>query len=162
MLRMMGTDLVVEEAVFVGLSIALEICVAPSFFQGDVYAAVWKVLVTGDSCTGTPGLLNAANFKFGADGLRQPDRCRGADRAGRGVAVTLTTFERMDSPTARRHQQPPDTSADGRGRDSLLRQRPQPRRSRLADADDGWWQMSCGCQDTGTATLRLLRGRDAD
>ncbi len=98
MLRMMGTDLVVEEAVFVGLNIGLEICVAPGFFQGDVFAALWKLLVTGDSCTGTPGFLNAANFQFGQTVYASP--IVAAAQAVAGVmAVALVTFERMDSPT---------------------------------------------------------------
>ena len=98
MLRMMGTDLVVEDAVFAGLNIGLEICVAPGFFAGDVYAALWQLLVTGDSCTGTPGFLNAANFQFGQTVYASP--IVAAAQAVAGVkAVTLTTFERMDSPT---------------------------------------------------------------
>ena len=98
MLRMMGTDLVVEEAIFVGLSIGLEICVAPNFFQADVYQALWKVLVTGDSCSGTAGMLNAANFQFGQTVFASP--IIAAAQAVTGVvAVTLTTFERMDQPT---------------------------------------------------------------
>jgi hypothetical protein len=97
-LRMMGTDLVVEQAVFVGLRISLEVCVAPGFFRGDVYEALWKVLVTGDSCSGTPGLLNAANFKFGQTVYSSP--IVAAAQAVTGVvAITLTTFERMDRPT---------------------------------------------------------------
>jgi hypothetical protein len=99
MLRMMGTDLVVEQAVFVGISIDLEICVAPSFFQADVYAAVWQLLVTGDSCTGTPGLLNAANFQFGQTVYASPIIAAAQQVVG-VAAVTLLTFERMDSPTA--------------------------------------------------------------
>ncbi len=98
MLRMMGTDLVVEDAVFVGLNIGLEICVAPGFFQGDVYAALWKLLVTGDSCTGTPGFLNAANFQFGQTVYASPIVATAQTVPG-VVAVTLVTFERMDSPT---------------------------------------------------------------
>jgi predicted phage baseplate assembly protein len=98
MLRMMGTDLVVEQAVFVGLSIGLEICVAPGFFRGDVYQALWKLLVTGDSCSGAPGLLDAANFKFGQTVYSSP--IVAAAQAVTGVvAVTLTTFERMAQPT---------------------------------------------------------------
>lgn len=97
MLRMMGTDLVVEEAVFVGLSIGLEICIAPGFFRGDVYAALWQVLVTGDSCNRTPGMLNAANFQFGQTVYASP--IIAAAQAVTGVAaVTLVTFERMDQP----------------------------------------------------------------
>ncbi len=97
-LRMMGTDLVVEEAIFVGLNIGLEICVAPGFFQGDVYAALWKKLVTGGSCGGKPGFLNAANFRFGQTVYASP--IVAAAQAVTGVAAArLTIFERMDSPT---------------------------------------------------------------
>ena len=98
MLRMMGIDLVVEEAVFVGLNIGLEICVAPGYFQGDVYAALWNLLVTGDSCTGTPGFLNAANFQFGQTVYASPIVATAQTVPG-VVAVTLVTFERMESPT---------------------------------------------------------------
>jgi len=106
MLRMMGTDLVVEQAVFVGLRIGLEICVAPGFFRGDVYQAVWTALVTGDNCSATPGLLNAANSKFGQTVYSSPIVT--AAQAVTGVsAVTLTTFERMTQPTPT--GQPPPT-----------------------------------------------------
>jgi hypothetical protein len=98
LLRMMGTDLVVEQAVFVGLRIELEICVAPSYFQGDVYAALWQVLVTGDNCAGTRGLLNAANFQFGETVYASPILAAAQAVVG-VVAVQLVTFERMDSPT---------------------------------------------------------------
>jgi hypothetical protein len=97
MLRMMGTDLVVEPAVLVGISIELEICVAPSFFKADVYAALWKLLVTGDSCTSTSGLLNAANFQFGQTVYASPILAAAQQVVG-VAAVTLVTFERMDSP----------------------------------------------------------------
>jgi hypothetical protein len=95
----MGTDLVVEEAVFVGLNIGLEICVSPNFFQGDVYQALWQLLVTGDSCTGTPGLLNAANFQFGQTVYASPIIAAAQSVTG-VVAVTLVTFERMTQPTS--------------------------------------------------------------
>ncbi len=97
-LRMMGVDLVVEAARLVGLRIGLEICVASSYFQGDVYAAVWQVLVAGDPCSGAPGLLNAANFQFGETIYASP--IIAAAQAVTGVvAVSLATFERMDAPT---------------------------------------------------------------
>jgi hypothetical protein len=98
-LRMMGVDLQVEGAVLVGLRIGLEICIAPQYFQGDVYAAVWKVLVTGDSCTGALGLLNPANFQFGETVYASPI-VAAAQKVPGVVAVTLTTFERMDTPLA--------------------------------------------------------------
>ena len=97
-LRMMGTDVVAEQAIFVGLNIDLEICVAPSFFQGDVYAAVWQALVTGNTCTGTPGLLNAANFQFGQTVYASPIIAAAQSVIG-VMAVTLLTFERMTQPT---------------------------------------------------------------
>ncbi|MGA7314734.1 MAG: hypothetical protein WBX22_12265 [Silvibacterium sp.] len=97
-MRMMGTDLVVEGAVFVGLRIGLDICVAASQFRGDVYAAVLRVLVTGDRCSGTLGLLDPANFEFGETVYASPVVAAAQSVAG-VVAVTLTTFERMDSPT---------------------------------------------------------------
>ncbi len=97
-MRMMGTDLVVEGAVFVGLRIGLDICVAASQFRGDVYAAVLRVLVTGDRCSGTLGLLDPANFEFGETVYASPVVAAAQSVPG-VVALTLTTFERMDSPT---------------------------------------------------------------
>jgi hypothetical protein len=97
MLRMMGTDLVVEPAETVGLSIGLEICVAPGYFRGDVYAALWQVLVTGDSCTGTAGLLIAENFAFGTTVYASPIIAAAQGVPG-VVSVTLTTFARQNSP----------------------------------------------------------------
>ncbi|HTX77636.1 MAG TPA: hypothetical protein VMD29_15610 [Terracidiphilus sp.] len=97
MLRMMGTDLVLEQAIFVGLNIGLEVCVMPGFFRGDVYAALWKLLVSGDSCAGTPGLLNQANFQFGQTVFASPILAAAQSIPGVG-AVTLVTFERMDRP----------------------------------------------------------------
>jgi Baseplate J-like protein len=99
MLRMMGVDLVVEEAIFAGLNIGLQICVAPGFFRSDVYEALWQLLVTGSSCTGTPGMLNAANFQFGQTVYASP--IIAAAQGVTGVAaVTLVTFERMNQPTS--------------------------------------------------------------
>jgi len=96
-LRMLGTDLVVEPARLVGIRIGLNICVAPSYFQGDVYAAIWKVLVVGDPCTGTLGLLNSANFQFGETVYASPIIAAAQHVTG-VVSVALSTFERMDAP----------------------------------------------------------------
>ena len=96
-LRMMGVDVVVEQAKLVGLNIGLTICVAPGYFQGDVYAALWQVLVTGDSCTGTAGLLSAANFQFGVTVYASPLIAAAQSVVG-VVSVQLTTFARQDSP----------------------------------------------------------------
>jgi predicted phage baseplate assembly protein len=105
-LRMMGVDLGVEAAVLVGLRIGLEICVAPEYFQGDVYQAVWKVLVTGDACTGVMGVLDPANFQFGETVYASP--IVAAAQAVTGVvAVSVVTFERMGSPTPAGQAPPP-------------------------------------------------------
>jgi hypothetical protein len=74
----------------------MTICVAPSYFQGDVYAALWKVLVTGDSCAGTPGLLSSENFKFGATVYASPIIAAAQAVAG-VVSVQMTTFARQDA-----------------------------------------------------------------
>jgi len=104
-LRMMGVDLVVERAVFVGLRIALEICVDPGYFRGDVYAAVWAALVGGDTCAGTPGLLNAVNFRFGETVYSSPVVAAAQAVVG-VVSVKVLHFERMDSPTPDRATPP--------------------------------------------------------
>jgi hypothetical protein len=99
LLRMMGTDLAVEGAVIVGLQITMEICVDPEHFQGDVYTALTKVFVTGNQCNGQSGLLNAANFTFGETVYTSPFIA--AAQAVEGVlSATLTTFARMDDPSA--------------------------------------------------------------
>jgi hypothetical protein len=97
-LRMMGVDLAVEAARVVGLRIGLAICVAPEYFEGDVYTALLKALVTGDSCTGALGLLNPANFQFGETVYSSPI-VQVAQSVTGVVAVKVVTFERMDSPT---------------------------------------------------------------
>ena len=96
-LRMMGVDLVVEQAKFVGLNIGLNVCVASNYFRGDVYAALWQLLVTGNSCTGTPGLLSAEGFTFGSTVYASPFIAAAQSVEG-VVSVQLTAFARMDSP----------------------------------------------------------------
>jgi hypothetical protein len=99
LLRMMGTDLAVEGAVIVGLTIRMQICVAPDHFQGDVFATLMKVFITGDQCNGLSGLLNAASFTFGEIVYASP--LIAAAQAVEGVlTATLTQFSRMDSPAA--------------------------------------------------------------
>ncbi len=95
--RMMGTDLAVEGAKLVGLRIEMEICVDPGHFQGDVFAALMHLFLSGDRCNGQPGLLNAANFTFGETVYASP--LIAAAQAVEGVlAATLTIFARMDAP----------------------------------------------------------------
>jgi predicted phage baseplate assembly protein len=98
LLRMMGTDLAVEGAVIVGLNIQLQICVAPDHFQGDVYAALMQVFISGDQCNGSSGLLNAANFTFGEIVYASP-LIAAAQAVDGVVTATLEQFTRMDDPS---------------------------------------------------------------
>jgi hypothetical protein len=98
LLRMMGTDLAAEGAVLVGLDIEMEICVAANHFQGDVFAALMKLFITGNQCSGQAGLLNPANFAFGQTVYASP--LIAAAQAVEGVlSATLTVFKRMDNPS---------------------------------------------------------------
>jgi hypothetical protein len=95
--RMMGTDLVTQSAVIVGLQITLQVRVDPRHFQQDVRAALMAVFITGDQADGTPGRLNAAGFTFGETVYASP--LVAAAQAVEGVAaVTLTQFTRLDAP----------------------------------------------------------------
>jgi hypothetical protein len=96
--RMMGTDLVVEGAVIVGLRIEMDICVDADHFRGDVFAALMKVFISGDQCDGRRGILDAANFSFGETVFASP--LIAAAQAVEGVrSATLSVFRRMDDPT---------------------------------------------------------------
>ena len=94
----MGTDLAAEGAVLVGLDIEMEICVAANHFQGDVFAALMKLFISGNQCSGQPGLLNPTNFTFGQTVYASP--LIAAAQAVEGVlSATLTVFKRMDNPS---------------------------------------------------------------
>jgi hypothetical protein len=98
LLRMMGTDLDAEAAWIVGLRIEMEVCVDSDHFQGDVEAAIEKLLITGNQCNGQPGILNEDNFTFGQTIYASP--LIAAVQGIEGVAsVTLTVLQRMDDPS---------------------------------------------------------------
>ena len=98
MFRMMGVDLAVEGAVIVGLDIEMYICVDPDFFQADVETALMQLFVTGNQCTGQPGLLNPENFTFGQTIYTSPFIA--AAQGVQGVtSATMTLFQRMDDPS---------------------------------------------------------------
>ena len=98
LLRMMGTDLDAEAAWIVGLRIEMDVCVDSDHFQGDVEAAIEKLLITGNQCDGQAGILNADNFTFGQTIYASP--LIAAVQGVEGVAsVTLTVFQRMDDPS---------------------------------------------------------------
>jgi hypothetical protein len=54
------------------------------------------VLVTGDSCAGTPGLLSSENFAFGATVYASPIIAAAQGVPG-VVSVQMTTFARQES-----------------------------------------------------------------
>lgn len=97
LLRMLGVDVAVEAAKIVGLDIVLRICVAPDHFRGDVYAALMKLFITGDQCSGQRGLLNADNFVFGETVYASP-LIAAAQSVDGVVSATLVTFGRLDEP----------------------------------------------------------------
>jgi len=97
MLRMMGTDVVAEQARFVGIRIRLHVCISSRYFRGDVYDDLTKVLIAGDTCTGASALLSVTNSHFGANIYASPILAAAQGVAG-VVSVSLLTFERMDSP----------------------------------------------------------------
>jgi hypothetical protein len=98
LLRMMGTDLDAEGAVIVGLRIEMFVCVDSGHFQGDVEAAIGKLLITGEQCGGEPGILNPENFTFGQTIFASP--LVAAVQGVEGVAaVTLSVLQRMDDPS---------------------------------------------------------------
>src|SRR5262249_5922567 len=56
--RMAGVDLEVEGAVIVGLRVEMNICVDPAHFQSDVRDAIMRIFISGNLCSGQPGILN--------------------------------------------------------------------------------------------------------
>ena len=90
-LRMLGTDVAVEDAIIVGLRITLAVCVADGHFRGDVHTALLARF------TGPGGILAPANFTFGQTVYASP--LIAAAQAVEGVAsVTLAAFARQDAP----------------------------------------------------------------
>ncbi len=98
MRRMMGVDIESEGAKIVGLRIEMEICVAADHFQSDVEEALLHLFITGNQCSGQPGLLNPKNFTFGQTVYASP-LISAAQSVEGVVSATLTVFERMDDPS---------------------------------------------------------------
>jgi Baseplate J-like protein len=96
LLRMAGTDLQVEGAVIVGLDIAFEICVDADHFQSDVRDALLQLFISGNQCSGQPGLLAPANFTFGETIYLSP-LIAAAQGVEGVVAVTPLKFRRLDA-----------------------------------------------------------------
>jgi predicted phage baseplate assembly protein len=105
LMRMAGVDLAVELAVIVGLRIALAICVKPKYRRSDVAQALTGVLISGQTCDGTPGLLDRSHFSFGQTIYLSP--IIAAVQQVDGVAsVHATAFQRVSDPSR-------DAVADG-------------------------------------------------
>ena len=97
MMRMAGTDVVVEGAKLVGLVISLLVTVAPSFQRTAVRQALSAVFTTGLQPNGQPGLLDPAQFAFGASVYLSPFISAAQDIAG-VAAVQCQAFQRVDAP----------------------------------------------------------------
>ncbi len=96
-MRMAGTDVVVEGASLVGLYISLLVTVAPSYQRTAVRQALSAVFSTGLQPNGQPGLLDPAQFTFGASVYLSPFIAAAQDIDG-VAAVQCQAFQRVDSP----------------------------------------------------------------
>jgi hypothetical protein len=105
LMRMAGVDLAVEPAIIVGLRIALAVCVKPRYRRTDVAQALERVLISGPTCDGTPGLLDRSRFSFGQTTYLSPiiAAVQGVDGVG---SVHATAFQRVSDPAR-------DAVADG-------------------------------------------------
>jgi hypothetical protein len=97
LMRMAGVDLAVEPAIIVGLRFGLVVCVLPGYRRTDVAAALAQVLLSGQTCSGTPGLLDPVNFVFGQTIYLSP--IIAAVQGVEGIASAhATAFQRVDDP----------------------------------------------------------------
>lgn len=63
--RLAGYDLEIRSARYVPIDVALQLCVKPGYFRGDVAHAVAQALNSGRTPHGVQGLFDPANFGFG-------------------------------------------------------------------------------------------------
>ena len=98
LLRMAGVDLEVEPAILTGLRIEMNICVKADHFQADVRDALMRVFISGDQCSGRPGMLNAANFTFGETIYASP-LIAAAQNVDGVASATLIVLQRMADPS---------------------------------------------------------------
>jgi hypothetical protein len=105
LMRMAGVDLAVEPAIIVGVRIALAICVQPRYRRTDVALALTQVLISGQTCSGTPGLLDPSHFSFGQTIYLSPIIAAVQDVEG-VASVRATAFQRVSDPAR-------DAVADG-------------------------------------------------
>jgi len=93
--RRIGHDVAVKPARYVGLDVALRVCVRPEYLRGHVKAALIDVLGNRTLPDGTRGLFHPDNLTFG-DGI-YASRLVAAAQAVTGVqSVELTRLARFD------------------------------------------------------------------
>jgi hypothetical protein len=63
--RLAGYDIEIRAARYVPIDLALQLCVKPGYFRGDVAYAVSLALGSVRASGGLPGLFDPANFSFG-------------------------------------------------------------------------------------------------
>jgi uncharacterized phage protein gp47/JayE len=95
--RMAGTDVVVEGALLVGLTVSLQVTVLPGYQRKQIAAALQAVFSATARPDGTPGLLDPNGFTFGGSVYLSPFVA--AAQSVEGVAaVRCTAFQRIDDP----------------------------------------------------------------
>jgi hypothetical protein len=93
--RRIGHDLIVQQARYVGLDLALHVCVLPEYLRGHVEAALLDVLGNRVLPDGGKGLFHPDNLTFG-EGI-YASRIIAAAQAVTGVQnVELTRLERYE------------------------------------------------------------------
>lgn len=91
--KLAGYDLEIRTAKYVPIEIALELCVAPGHFRGDVLEAVTRVLSNRRNADGSVGFFHATRLSFGASVYLS--QIYAAVKAVPGVdSLVVTVFER--------------------------------------------------------------------
>jgi hypothetical protein len=96
-MRMMGVDVEVEQALIVGLRVEMHVCVKPGYFRSQVRQALMSIFTSANRPDGSPGLLNPSNFTFGQTIYVSPlvAAAQGVDGV---AAVEVTKLQRVDEP----------------------------------------------------------------
>jgi len=92
--RMAGQDVDVEAPAFVSLEIAMDVCVKPDYFAGDVETALLKALSNCTLPDGTKGAFNPDNFTFGQPVFLSP-LYEIVQQTGGVESVNITKFQRQ-------------------------------------------------------------------
>jgi hypothetical protein len=95
--RLAGQDLKLEGPDYVSLTIALNVCVDPEYFQAQVQQALQQVLGAGTQPNGRPGVFAPANFQLGQSVYLSPIYTAARSVAG-VTTVTATVFQPQSVP----------------------------------------------------------------